>query len=177
MHTLVFLRVPVRVRLCVSTGRTWTPRCRACWATVPQRHWPTEKLATKQVIACHHWGRGGALSLHAIAPSLARAITERPHAPSGIAASMSAHSKTPYITPSMDVSSGKGVAWGAGCSSWDLPWFAFASCASFHPSCKANLSCCPLLLQNDTPVVKLLQCRHAHCEPARCCVHVKLIFY
>ena len=38
-----------------------------------------------------------------------REITERPHAPSGVAAFMSAHSKTPYITPSMDISSlGKG---------------------------------------------------------------------
>ena len=41
-----------------------------------------------------------------------RGFTERPHAPSGVAAFMSAHSKTPYITPSMDFSSGKGVAWG-----------------------------------------------------------------
>ena len=40
------------------------------------------------------------------------AITERPHAPSGVAAFMSAHSKTPYITPSMDFSSGKGVVRG-----------------------------------------------------------------
>ena len=32
-----------------------------------------------------------------------------PHAPSGVAAFMSAHSKTPYITPNMDFSSGKGV--------------------------------------------------------------------
>ena len=39
----------------------------------------------------------------------AREITERPHAPSGVAAIMSAHSKTPYITPSMDISFGKGV--------------------------------------------------------------------
>ena len=34
-------------------------------------------------------------------------ITERPRAPSGVAAFMAAHSKTPYITPSMDFSSGK----------------------------------------------------------------------
>ena len=39
-------------------------------------------------------------------------ITERPHAPSGVAAFMSAHSKTPYITPSMEFSSGKGVVRG-----------------------------------------------------------------
>ena len=39
-------------------------------------------------------------------------ITERPHAPSGVAAFISAHSKTPYITPSMDVSSEKGVVRG-----------------------------------------------------------------
>ena len=33
---------------------------------------------------------------------LPRDITERPHIPSGVAAFMSAHSKTPYTTPSMD---------------------------------------------------------------------------
>ena len=48
----------------------------------------------------------------ASAPAPAREITERPHAPSGVAAFMSAHSKTPYITPSMDFSSGKGVVRG-----------------------------------------------------------------
>ena len=41
-----------------------------------------------------------------------REVTERPNAPSGVAAFMSAHSKTPYITPSMDVSSGKGAGRG-----------------------------------------------------------------
>ena len=30
-----------------------------------------------------------------------RDVTERPHAPSGVAEFMSAHSNTPYITPSM----------------------------------------------------------------------------
>ena len=39
-------------------------------------------------------------------------ITERPHAPSGVAAFMSAHSKTPHITPSMDFYSGKGIVRG-----------------------------------------------------------------
>jgi hypothetical protein len=39
-------------------------------------------------------------------------ITERPRAPSGVAAFMSAHSKTPCITPSMDFYSGKGVVRG-----------------------------------------------------------------
>ena len=39
----------------------------------------------------------------------AREITERPHAPIGVAAFMSAHSKTPYITPSMAFPSGNGV--------------------------------------------------------------------
>ena len=43
---------------------------------------------------------------------LSRAITERPHAPGGVAAFMSAHSKTQYVTPSMDISSGKGVVRG-----------------------------------------------------------------
>ena len=42
----------------------------------------------------------------------ARDITERSHAPSGVAAFMSAHSKTPYITPSMDFPSGNGVVRG-----------------------------------------------------------------
>ena len=42
----------------------------------------------------------------------ARDITERTRAPSGVAAFMSAHSKTPYITPSMDCYSGKGVVQG-----------------------------------------------------------------
>ena len=37
-----------------------------------------------------------------------------PPRPSGVAAFMSAHSKTPYITPSMDFSSGKGVVRGRG---------------------------------------------------------------
>ena len=46
--------------------------------------------------------------------------TERPHAPSGVAAFMSAHSKTPYITPSMDFPSWKGYYGGTGGSSWDL---------------------------------------------------------
>ena len=36
----------------------------------------------------------------------------RPHAPRGVAAFMPAHSKTPYITPSMDVPSGNGVVRG-----------------------------------------------------------------
>ena len=42
----------------------------------------------------------------------ARDIAERPRGPSGVAAFMSAHSKTPYITPSMDFYSGKGVVRG-----------------------------------------------------------------
>ena len=42
----------------------------------------------------------------------AREITERPRAPNGVAASMSAHSQTPYITPSMGFTSGKRVVWG-----------------------------------------------------------------
>ena len=40
-------------------------------------------------------------------------ITERPHAPSWVAAFMSAHSKTPYITPGMGFPSGKGGSMGA----------------------------------------------------------------
>ena len=42
-----------------------------------------------------------------------RDITERPHAPSGVAAFMSAHSKTPCVTPSMGHFSGNGVVGGA----------------------------------------------------------------
>ena len=44
--------------------------------------------------------------------SSAPPITERPRAPSGVAVFMPAHSKTPYITPSMDFYSGKGVVRG-----------------------------------------------------------------
>ena len=42
------------------------------------------------------------------------AITVRPHAPSGVAAFMSAHSKTPYITPRMVFPLGTGQYGGAG---------------------------------------------------------------
>ena len=42
---------------------------------------------------------------------LSREITERPHAPSRVAAFTSAHSNTPYITPSMGCSSGNGGVW------------------------------------------------------------------
>ena len=45
-------------------------------------------------------------------PSAAPPITERPRAPSGVAAFMPSHSKTPYITPSMDFYSRNGVVWG-----------------------------------------------------------------
>ena len=45
-------------------------------------------------------------------PGHTRDITERPRAPSGVAAFMLAHNKTPYITPSMNFSSGKGVVRG-----------------------------------------------------------------
>ena len=44
--------------------------------------------------------------------AVARDSTGRPHAPSGVAAFMSAHSKTPHVTPSMGFPSGKGVEWG-----------------------------------------------------------------
>ena len=44
--------------------------------------------------------------------AVAEEITERPRDPSGVAAFMSANSKTPYITPSMEFSSGKGVVRG-----------------------------------------------------------------
>ena len=52
------------------------------------------------------------ISLPAIEVVHTREITERPHTPSGVAAFMSSHSKTQYITPSMGVSSGKGVVRG-----------------------------------------------------------------
>ena len=39
-------------------------------------------------------------------------LQSAPRANSGVAAFMSAHSKTPWITPSMDCSSGKGVVRG-----------------------------------------------------------------
>ena len=37
---------------------------------------------------------------------------ERPRDPGGVAAFMSAHSKTPCVTPCMEFSSGEGVVWG-----------------------------------------------------------------
>ena len=52
---------------------------------------------------------GDGLSLLGIGPN---EITERPHAPSGVAALMPAHIKTPHITPSMEFSSGKEVVRG-----------------------------------------------------------------
>ena len=42
------------------------------------------------------------------AVAITTAIPERPHAPSEVAAFMSAHSKTPYINPSMDFPLRKG---------------------------------------------------------------------
>ena len=41
-----------------------------------------------------------------------RDIAERPRGPGGVAAFMPSHSKTPYITPSMDFYSRNGVVWG-----------------------------------------------------------------
>ena len=49
---------------------------------------------------------------HPDTPWYTEEITERPRDPSGVAAFMSANSKTPYITPSMEFSSGKGVVRG-----------------------------------------------------------------
>ena len=51
--------------------------------------------------------------------------------PSGVAAFKSAHSKTPYITPSMEFSSGKGYE-GAGGSSWNFPCPASKEQVSIH---------------------------------------------
>ena len=47
---------------------------------------------------------------YAITPP--RDIAERPRGPSGVAAFMPSHSKTPYITPSTDFYSRNGVVWG-----------------------------------------------------------------
>ena len=52
--------------------------------------------------------------------ALARENTERPHAPSGVAAFMSAHSKPPYITPGMGFPSGKGVVLGRSVQQLDV---------------------------------------------------------
>ena len=49
---------------------------------------------------------------HTLCAWVAKDIAERPHAPSGVAAFMSAHSKTPHISPSMVSSSGNGVVRG-----------------------------------------------------------------
>ena len=43
-----------------------------------------------------------------------RGITQQPRAPGGVAAFISAHSKTPHVTTGMDLPCGKGVAWGRG---------------------------------------------------------------
>ena len=47
-----------------------------------------------------------------VMPGGAAQRAERPRDPGGVAAFMSAHSKTPYITPSMEFSSGEGVVRG-----------------------------------------------------------------
>ena len=57
-------------------------------------------------------GGQGAIVMPPPQPVRTREITERPHAPSGVAAFKAAHSKTPHNTPSMDFSSGKGVVRG-----------------------------------------------------------------
>ena len=59
--------------------------------------------------------------------STAREITERPRAPSGVAAFMSAHSKTPYITLVWIFPLGKGYYGGEGGSNWNLPWYRWGS--------------------------------------------------
>ena len=67
------------------------------------------------------WGRKSCMR-RLIQIERTRDITERPPRPQWVAAFMSAHSKIPYITPSMDVYSGKGSYGGAGRSSWNLRW-------------------------------------------------------
>ena len=62
--------------------------------------------------ACRIFMQKYFLHVHRAQPFLATAITERPRNPSGVAASLSAHSNIPYITTSMDFSSGKGVVRG-----------------------------------------------------------------
>ena len=55
---------------------------------------------------------------------LAREVQSTPTPPAGVAAFMSANSKTPYITSSMGFPSGNGVVRGRGeGSSWELPCF------------------------------------------------------
>ena len=63
------------------------------------------------VMGAWEWGSGGAL-LPVVFAGLSTASTEHPRAPSEVAAFMSAHSKTPYINPSMGFSSIKGVVRG-----------------------------------------------------------------
>ena len=95
---------------------------RGCWiAGAPSaacRTW-TEASSCKDVQLCRAISAPAAPAAtpldHSLACSRAavsRDITERPDAPSGVAAFMSAHSKTPCITPIMIFSSGKGVVWG-----------------------------------------------------------------
>ena len=51
--------------------------------------------------------------VHRVMP---RDITERPHAPSGVAVFMSAHSKTPYFTPSLWERGSTGAQGGSSCN-------------------------------------------------------------
>ena len=68
-------------------------------------------------------GVGGQPVLEGISvPGVAKESTERPNAPSVVTAFMSVHSKTPYITPSMDVYSGKVVARGRCGQQQEFAW-------------------------------------------------------
>ena len=73
-----------------STSVPWCPHIRPVCGTLPH-------ASVGRTIVCKNWDPEPEPP-----PARARDITERPHAPSGVAAFTSAHSKTPYITPSMN---------------------------------------------------------------------------
>ena len=103
----------------------------------------------------------------------ARQITERPHAPSGVAAFMSVHSTTPYITPSMVFPSGKGVAWGRRgqqLGSPLAPCYPLACARQTHPCrlpiiltpCPYGSINTPMSTAYDTNTLPLWPYQHTH---------------
>ena len=81
---------PMCVGVMTAVHGYMQPMCERCCAQVPRAR-----------------GGGGGARLVSAAQR-----AERPRDPGGVAAFMSAHSKTPYITPSMEFSSGEGVVRG-----------------------------------------------------------------
>ena len=70
-----------------------------------------------------------------------------PAAPVGVAAFMSAHSKTPYITPSMDFYSRNGVVWGRRGAQLEF-----------------SLLLCPAHMAENTPRIDIKTLNDPHCS-------------